>query len=274
MGTETLNLQSGDDISVTGTVGENYSVTEIYGIDDPGNVQTHATQQPLPESELLTTSTINFISSGSVQAEQWEGVLIRYEDVEVTNENADGLPGPGGGGNSNHGEILVKDAVSTHETRVELQDGNHEYHNYWADTLGTYPIRIRTGDTFNELIGILWYTFGNYKLVPRTNDDFVGHVSDVNSETELPNDFTLSQNYPNPFNPSTKIQYALPVASNVTLKVFNILGQEVMTLINNQSQTSGIHEVTFNASSLPSGIYLYRLQTENFVDAKKMILLK
>jgi len=274
MGTETLNLHSGDDISVTGTVGENYSVTEIYGVDDPGNIQTHGTLQPLPNPELLTTSTIDFIADGSIQAEQWEGVLIRYEDVEVTNENADGSPGPGGGGNSNFGEILVKDAVSTHETRVELQDGNHEYHNYWADTLGTYPIRIRTGDTFDELIGILWYSFGNYKLVPRTNDDFVGHTTDVNNDTEVPNDFTLSQNYPNPFNPSTKIQYALPVASNVTLKVFNILGQEVMTLINNQSQTSGLHEVTFDASRLPSGIYLYRLQSENFVDAKKMILLK
>ena len=121
---------------------------------------------------------------------------------------------------------------------------------------------------------MLWYGFGDYKLLPRKNDDFVGHVSDVKSETELPREFTLSQNYPNPFNPSTKIQYALPVASNVTLKVFNILGQEVMTLVKNELRNSGLHKVTFDARSLPSGIYIYRLQSDGFIDAKKMILLK
>ena len=266
----------GDDISVTGTVNENFSVTQIGTTSDPAVVTTLGTGQPLPDPEEITTNEIDDLNNGAVQAEQWEGVLVKYVDVEVTDENADGLPGPdeGSGGNRNFGEMLVRDAVSVHETRVELQDGTHQYHNYWAIELGNEPIRIREGDTFDELIGILWYSFGNYKLLPRKDDDFVGHTTDVNNETELPTDFTLSQNYPNPFNPSTKIQYALPVTGNVTLKVFNILGQEVMTLINNQSQTSGLHEVTFNASSLPSGIYLYRLQADGFVDAKKMILLK
>jgi hypothetical protein len=239
-------------------------------------VTTFGTGQPLPDPEEITTDEIDGLTNGSRQAERWEGVLVKYVDVEVTDENADGLPGPdeGSGGNRNFGEILVRDAVSVHETRVELQDGTHQYHNYWAVELENEPIRIREGDSFDELIGILWYSFGNYKLLPRKDDDFVGHTTDVNSETEIPNDYKLSQNYPNPFNPSTKIQYALPVSGTVTLKVYNILGQEVMTLINNQLQTIGLHEVTFNASSLPSGIYLYRLQAADFIDAKKMILLK
>jgi len=275
-GTEVQSSFQGDDISVTGTVNENFSITQIGTTSDPAVVTTLGTGQPLPDPEEITTNEIDDLNNGAVQAEQWEGVLVKYVDVQVTDENADGLPGPdeGSGGNRNFGEMLVKDAVSVHQTRVELQDGTHQYHNFWAVELENEPIRIREGDTFDELIGILWYSFGNYKLLPRKDDDFVGHVTDVNDETGLLFDYALSQNYPNPFNPATKIQYALSVEGNVTLKVFNILGQEVMTLINNQSQTSGLHEVTFDASSLPSGIYLYRLQSENFVDAKKMILLK
>jgi hypothetical protein len=84
----------------------------------------------------------------------------------------------------------------------------------------------------------------------------------------------LAQNYPNPFNPSTKIQFALPVGGNVTLKVFNLLGQEVQTLINNQVIPAGRHEVIFDASNLPSGIYFYRIHTDSFAQVKKMILLK
>ncbi len=275
-GTEAQSSFQGDDISVTGPVIESNSVTQIGTTSDPAVVTTLGTGQTLPDPEEITTDEIDDLNNGSIQAEQWEGVLVKYVDVEVTDENADGLPGPdeGSGGNRNFGEMLVRDAMSVHETRVELQDGTHQYHNYWAIELGNEPIRIREGDTFDGLIGILWYSFGNYKLLPRKDDDFMGYVSDVSGEIELPTEFALSQNYPNPFNPSTKIQYALPVTGNVTLKVFNILGQEVMTLINNQSQISGLHEVSFNASNLPSGIYLYRLQSDGFVDVKKMILMK
>jgi len=274
-GTETLLRRRGDDITVTGTVEENFSVTRISGIDNSGNIQVHSTMNTLPEPEVILTGTIDLLSNGSVQAEQWESVLIKYEDIEVADENADGSPGPNGGGNSNFGEILVQDA-STQVTRVELQDGTHHYHNFWAAGLDTIPgnIRIKTGDTIDGLVGILYYSFGNYKLTPRKDDDFIGHTTDINNETELPDKYELTQNYPNPFNPSTKINYTLPAEANVTLKIFNILGQEVMTLINNELVSAGNHETTFNASSLPSGIYLYRIQAGTFIQTKKMMLLK
>lgn len=274
-GTETLLRRRGDDITVTGTVEENYLVTRISGIDDPGNIQVHATGQPVPEPEVLSTATIDLLSSGSVQAEQWESVLIKYEDIEVTDENADGSPGPGGGGNSNFGEMLVSDA-STQVTRVELQDGTHHYHNFWAAGLDTIPgnVRIKTGDTFDGLIGILYFSFNNYKLTPRKDDDFIGFVSDISNELDMPNEFRLTQNYPNPFNPSTKINYMLPVEANVTLKIFNILGQEVMTLINNELIAAGNHEISFNANGLPTGIYIYSFRANDFVQTKKMLLLK
>lgn len=89
------------------------------------------------------------------------------------------------------------------------------------------------------------------------------------------NNFELKQNYPNPFNPSTVIDYHLPEANYVSLKIFNSLGEEVVTLIDNEFQDIGSHSKLFNVNStLPSGVYFYRLQAGKFVETKKMILLK
>ena len=85
--------------------------------------------------------------------------------------------------------------------------------------------------------------------------------------------FTLNQNYPNPFNPSTKIKYTIPNVGNVRLNVFNVLGKEIATLVN-EEKSAGKYEVEFNAANLPSGIYFYQLQSGSFVETKKMILLK
>jgi len=90
---------------------------------------------------------------------------------------------------------------------------------------------------------------------------------------DLPKTYSLKQNYPNPFNPSTVISYALPNNAYVTLKVFDVLGNEVASLVN-EEKSAGNYTVEFNASGLSSGIYFYRIQTESFVDTKKLILLK
>jgi hypothetical protein len=89
----------------------------------------------------------------------------------------------------------------------------------------------------------------------------------------VPSKFELAQNYPNPFNPTTVISYQLPVTGNVQLKVFNILGQEIMTLVNRE-QSAGNYSVKFNAENLSTGIYLYELRAGNYVAVKKMILTK
>jgi hypothetical protein len=90
---------------------------------------------------------------------------------------------------------------------------------------------------------------------------------------EVPASFSLAQNYPNPFNPTTTIQFSLPQAGNVALKIYNVLGEEVKTLVNEFRQ-EGKHSVQFNANNLASGIYLYRIQAGSFVETKKMILIK
>ena len=99
-------------------------------------------------------------------------------------------------------------------------------------------------------------------------------VSVKNISSEVPNAYSLSQNYPNPFNPSTSIRFALPKATNVTLKVYNVNGQEVATLINNTMFNAGINEYTFDASQLSTGIYFYTIQAGDFKDTKKMVLIK
>jgi len=106
----------------------------------------------------------------------------------------------------------------------------------------------------------------------KVNVEILG-VTGVADEEKIPVTFNLGQNYPNPFNPSTTINYSLPAASHVTLKIYNMLGQEVATLINEQ-QPAGVKSVKFDASILSSGIYFYRLTAGTFTDMKKMILMK
>ena len=96
-------------------------------------------------------------------------------------------------------------------------------------------------------------------------------VEDLNDN--LPLQFQLYQNYPNPFNPTTIINYQLPVGSHVTLKVYDLLGREVATIVN-EEKPAGSYEINFNANNLSSGIYFYKLQAGTFAETKKMILIK
>jgi hypothetical protein len=98
-------------------------------------------------------------------------------------------------------------------------------------------------------------------------------TTSVENENVSPDRFILEQNYPNPFNPSTVIRYQVPTGGNVTLKVYNVLGNEIATLVNDE-KPEGSYEVEFDASNLGSGIYFYRLQTKDFTEIKKMILIR
>ncbi len=102
------------------------------------------------------------------------------------------------------------------------------------------------------------------------NYDIIG-ITQLSSV--VPDKFILEQNYPNPFNPSTSINYQLRSSNFVSLKVFDIMGKEVATLVN-QKQNAGSYSVDFNAGNLSSGIYYYSLETDGFTETKKMMLLK
>jgi len=98
-------------------------------------------------------------------------------------------------------------------------------------------------------------------------------ITDIEDEDSNPVDYYLSQNYPNPFNPTTKITYGVPQSSFIELKVYDSIGNEIVTLVNEQ-KSAGAYEVEFDAGNLTSGVYLYRMQAGNFNDTKKFLLLK
>lgn len=91
--------------------------------------------------------------------------------------------------------------------------------------------------------------------------------------TEIPTDFILAQNYPNPFNPNTKIQFSVSKAQSVSLKVFDVLGNEIATLVN-EELNPGVYQYNFDATNLSSGVYYYKLQSGNYSETKKMILMR
>lgn len=108
--------------------------------------------------------------------------------------------------------------------------------------------------------------------------DIVTSTDNIDYEKFLPKEFSLEQNYPNPFNPVTNIRYTIPsnknsLASNVTLKIYDVIGNEIATLVN-ETKDAGIYEVMFDASALSSGVYFYTLRSGEFLSSKKMVLLK
>jgi hypothetical protein len=118
---------------------------------------------------------------------------------------------------------------------------------------GNYSYRIKQVD-YN----------GNFTYYNLSNEVVIG----------IPGKFELSQNYPNPFNPSTRINIDLPVDSKLTLKVYDISGKEIAVILNNEQRTAGYHSFEFNASGISSGVYFYRLTSENFTATRKMLLVK
>jgi hypothetical protein len=103
--------------------------------------------------------------------------------------------------------------------------------------------------------------------------DTFGIITAIKEDIQIPQGFYLSQNFPNPFNPHTKIQYGLDSRKFVSLKIYDLLGNEVVILVD-EEKSAGINEVAFNGGRLASGVYIYRLSTEKKIISKKMVLLK
>jgi hypothetical protein len=150
---------------------------------------------------------------------------------------------------------------------------------------GNYGYMLAANDQPDKLRIVIWDKNDGDKIIydNLTPQNIQGAIvmhnriiltKDSNEEILLaPVEFSLDQNYPNPFNPSTTINYSIPEAGNVEMKVYDILGNEVATLVN-EAKAPGIYSAVFDASSLASGIYIYKLKTNNFLQTKKMILMK
>jgi hypothetical protein len=286
-GNPTDVLKKGDKVRVKGTVEENFSVTRI-NITTSSNINVLSINNPQPAPQILTTAQLaNNKTDGDTTIEKWESVYIRLNvPVSISCINA-------GIGIScttseplidttfrrNFGEILVKDASSV-DSRIELQDGNHIYSNNW-DGLGSVPPRflLTKNDIIASTEGILYFAFSNYKLTPRKDADFgtVTPVGITNNALKV-DSYDLSQNFPNPFNPVTVIRFNIPVSGNVSLKVYDMLGKEIRSLVSGFN-TAGSYNINFDGSSLSSGVYFYKLEAagkdgNNFVMTKRMVLIK
>jgi len=242
--TQIRALKRGDNVTVTGTV-----LLGAYGtrVDSITQVTVNSSGNSLPASHIMKTSDVGTFIVGALSAEPWNGCIVTYQSVTIDSADADDTP------TGHFGESYGKDAAGGTHTRIIWSDGHTSFN------VGAKLVKVHKGDTFQSITGILGYTHANYKLCPRKEEDIVGYVIDVKSDySVIPTEYKLNQNFPNPFNPSTIISYGIPKSGLVTLKIFNVLGQEVRTLVN-QSQTAGMHQVTFNANSLNSGVYFYSL---------------
>ena len=144
--------------------------------------------------------------------------------------------------------------------------------NYiWQNSAWT-PMDFRGRGGFNVLDSA-----GNYYYLGRGYNFTLSYkmiVTGVESESEnVPGTYTLFQNYPNPFNPCTKINWQMAARNQVTLKVYDVLGNEIATIVNEEKE-AGYHSINFNASELPSGVYFYQLKAGSFIETKKMLLLR
>ena len=115
---------------------------------------------------------------------------------------------------------------------------------------------------------------GDYGLImATTNGGGIVSVENNDNKSTIPSKYLLSQNFPNPFNPSTTISWQIPESGLVTLKIYDVLGREVTTLVS-EELSAGKHETVFDASRFSSGVYFYQLKTRKFIKSKKMVLLK
>ncbi|MGB5896471.1 MAG: T9SS type A sorting domain-containing protein, partial [Ignavibacteriaceae bacterium] len=155
-------------------------------------------------------------------------------------------------------------------------DGGESFFNF---KISESPFETTLQEFLGDYINIVAY---NNKIYPVwTRSDLFGRnimMAVIDNTTEVedvdqPASFRLYQNYPNPFNPTTKITYSIPQRSLVLLKVYDVLGNEVATLVD-EVKPVGEYEIEFEASELTSGIYLYRLEAPNYVESHKMVLIK
>jgi len=192
------------------------------------------------------SGTILYTSNGGINWEkQTSGTTENLQSVYFINPNAGWIVG------DNSTILYTTDSGSS-----------------WQKYLHPFISNFKNVQFVNSKTG--WIT-GDNRTVLRTDNN--GGLSTIYKEDNIPDNHYLKQNYPNPFNPTTTIEYSIPEQTNVTLRIFDILGREVITLVNAE-KPAGNYKVEFNGSSLPSGIYFYRMGAGSYFETKKFILLR
>lgn len=137
----------------------------------------------------------------------------------------------------------------------------HQSSNYTLSGTAGEVLTGKTSGSAHQLNSGFWHVYSQ------------SVITNVYDDETIPATFKMEQNYPNPFNPSTIIRFSVPENSNVTLKVYDVLGNELITLLN-EDKDAGWYDVSFDASALASGVYIYRIIAGSFISTKKMTLIK
>jgi Secretion system C-terminal sorting domain len=243
-----------------------YSCGNTWRSIDGGNTWTQISAPSTNYQLFIVDSTTQFTAQGNGFYKLNSDLFI---PVELTSFSA---------------EVSGNEIVLNWITATELNNQGFEIErsidNETFENIGFVPGYGTTTDTKVYSYNIIEYPVGTqfYRLKQIDFDGTFEYSDAVEVEGLTPDQFTLFQNYPNPFNPSTSIKFSIPVDSNVKLKLYNLLGQQVAVLLNSEI-AAGIHEVDFNASNFSSGTYFYTLEASgnngsNFSTTKKMILMK
>jgi len=218
------------------------------------------------EGTLLISLSLD--SLGHIYAGTYDGVYKLIGEVPVEFISFDASL------NNNYVKLSWSTATETNNSGFEILRFTQNDSHGW-NKIGFVPGHGTTTETQHYSFTDNDVKPGNYQYrLKQINYDGTFEYSQI-VEVEIPfvNKFSLSQNYPNPFNPTTSLQYAIGSQQFVTLKVYDLLGREIATLVN-EEKPAGDYEVEFNAANLPSGIYFYQLKAGQFSETKKMILLK
>lgn len=211
------------------------------------------------KSDGIAVADINFPANGS-----WTGQLV-FASAPANGHTFTLEIGSTLGGN---------DFTASGPVATIIGDGSSTNFSFETDTSsftwqsGKYlALRIKSNDAEYAI-----RTGGGWSFITSPKDS-IGYILPVKDNPEIALDYSLGQNYPNPFNPTTIIEYSVANTGNVVLKIYDILGREVETLVNEQKQ-AGNYRVEFNANNLSSGIYFYTMRAGNYVNTKKLIVLK
>jgi hypothetical protein len=245
-------IKAGDKIHIRGKLSIYNSLYEVVAADLVG-FQRVSRNNPLPTPALLTLKDI--VTNGS----PYQAMIVKVIGITVVTTDAIYFPAR---------TYSITDKTDTTKA-VALRIGNATDTD--ADSLAMIKLVTFTGPLgqFSSSDP----TKG-FQLMPVLSTDISDNALAVETlPMAVPTTYTLDHNYPNPFNPSTTIQFGLPARSTVRLSVFNALGQEVAELVNGDLD-AGYHAIRFDASSLASGVYFYRLKADNFVETKRLLLLR
>jgi hypothetical protein len=263
-------LSVGDEVQVWGTVTD-YNADYHYKWDNNtvilvDSLKLLSSGNVINPIEVPTAS----LSAAHADVESYEGLLVKIKDATLMSINRYDVTFDDGSGPClvDGDFMLARDQDENDIFYVNDDDG---YLFAFGDTL-------RPGDKVAQIQGIFTYSFGTYKIEIRNSEDF-GLPVGVNPNYEpIALTYKLKQNFPNPFNPETRIYFEIPQSHQVKIVIYNVLGQQVRTLIN-EHFNPGYHVINWDGRDnsgnvVPSGVYIYRIKAGEFIASKKMIMMK